>query len=65
MQDHYSAVALLLEVPTGALADRIGRKPMMILGATFSFGELLILTYDWSFGAFACAIFVVGWERRP
>lgn len=53
----YSGVVLLLEVPTGALADRFSRKVMMVLSAVCTFGEFFTLIYAHSFPAFAGAIF--------
>lgn len=39
----YSALILLLDVPTGALADRWGRKPMLIAARVFTIFEFLLI----------------------
>ena len=35
----YSAVVIVVEIPTGAFADRIGRRPAMMAGAHGSWAE--------------------------
>lgn len=49
----YAAMVTLLEVPTGALADRWSRKNLMILSAFFVFFEFLVLIFAFSFRVFA------------
>ena len=39
----YSATVMLLELPTGGLADVIGRRPVMLASAAASLGALLLL----------------------
>lgn len=59
----YATVIVLLEVPTGVLADKWSRKAMMILSGVFSFLELLILIFASSFWHFAAAIFLAAIGR--
>jgi MFS family permease len=51
----YSGVLIAVEVPTGAMADRIGRRQSMMLGALFMTGASLIAWHSQSFGEFAAA----------
>jgi MFS family permease len=51
----YSAVIVLVEVPTGVFADRIGRRRSMLLGALAMVASCLIAAGAHSFGAFALA----------
>ena len=56
----YALVVLLSEVPTGALADRLGRKRSMMLGALAMIAACLLWAYARSFGAFAGAEVLAG-----
>ena len=38
----YSAVVIVVEVPTGAFADRLGRRPSMILGSLIMIASCLL-----------------------
>jgi hypothetical protein len=49
----YSGVVILVEVPTGALADRIGRRQSMMAGALAMSAACLIAYGAHSFAAFA------------
>ena len=51
----YSAVIVLVEVPTGVFADRIGPRRSMLLGAVAMVASCLIAADAYSFGAFALA----------
>lgn len=51
----YSAVVILVEIPTGALADRIGRRTSMMLGALAMVASCLIAYQAHSFAGFAVA----------
>lgn len=51
----YSAVVILVEVPTGVFADRIGRRRSMLIGALTMVASCLLATRASSFGAFAIA----------
>ena len=51
----FSAVVILVEVPTGVFADRIGRRRSMLLGALAMVASCLIAARAHSFGAFAVA----------
>ena len=51
----YSAVVILVEVPTGVFADRIGRRRSMLLGALTMVASCLLATQATSFGMFAIA----------
>ena len=54
----YAAVIILIEVPTGSLADKWSRKNMMVLSAVFCICEFLILIYAHCFWHFAAAVFL-------
>lgn len=51
----YSVVVILVEVPTGALADRIGRRQSMMIGALAMVASCLVAFSAHSFAAFAVA----------
>ena len=51
----YSAVVVLVEVPTGAFADRIGRRQSMMLGSLSMVASCLVAYSAHSFGVFLVA----------
>lgn len=51
----YSVVVILVEVPTGALADRIGRRQSMMIGALAMSASCLIAYGAHDFATFAAA----------
>jgi len=51
----YSAVIVLVEVPTGVFADRFGRRRAMLLGALAMVGSSLLALQADSFATFAIA----------
>ena len=51
----YSAVVILVEIPTGVFADRIGRRRSMMLGTLAMVASCLIADQAGSFGEFAVA----------
>jgi MFS family permease len=51
----YCLTVLLAEVPTGAFADRVGRKNAMMLGALAMVAASLTYASSQSFAGFACA----------
>ncbi|WXR62629.1 MFS transporter [Peptostreptococcaceae bacterium AGR-M142] len=57
-----SVAIVIFEVPTGAMADKLGRKPSMILGALLCSISLLIFVFGHNFYVFAIAeiIFSLG-----
>jgi MFS family permease len=54
----YASVIILIEVPTGSLADKWSRKNMMVLSAVFCICEFLILIFAHNFWHFAAAVFI-------
>jgi len=55
IQAAFHLVVLLLEVPSGYLADVVGRRKTLILGAIFFPLGLAVYTVGRSFAAFVCA----------
>jgi len=51
----YSGVIIAVQIPTGVLADRLGRKRSMIAGAALMVGSCLIAVASHDFVAFAIA----------
>lgn len=49
----YAVVVMLLEIPTGVLADKWSRKKSMILSSVFNFFEIFILIFAYDFRSFA------------
>jgi len=56
----YSLTVILLEVPCGVLADRLGRKPMIVLSYVLAAGEFIFTVFAHSFGMFALAMVSAG-----
>ena len=56
----YAATILLLEVPTGIVADRFGRKKLIVLAAALGCLEFLILIYAQTFWHFAAVVVLAG-----
>lgn len=56
----YAGTIVLAEIPTGILADKMGRKLMMLIGALLSFLEIVILLFAHDFWAFGLAVFLAG-----
>ncbi|WP_326559468.1 MFS transporter [Micromonospora sp. NBC_01796] len=53
-------VILVLELPTGGLADAIGRKPVLIAASLLSLGSLTLLTFADSVGLFLLVFVLQG-----
>jgi MFS family permease len=56
-------VVLCLELPTGGLADAIGRRPVVLLASVVSLGSLTLLFFADSVAMFAAAYFLQGIYR--
>jgi MFS family permease len=54
---------LFLELPTGGLADAIGRRPVVLLSSAVSFGSLLLVFFADSMALFFAAFFLQGIYR--
>ncbi len=59
----YAVTVVLLEIPTGIIADKWGRKRMMVLNAFLGCCEFFILIYATEFWHFAAAVFLAGVGR--
>jgi MFS family permease len=59
----FAITVVLLEVPTGFMADRWGRKKMIVLSALLECFMFLILVLATEFWHFAVAIFLAGMAR--
>lgn len=56
----YSIIVVLLEVPSGILADIFGRKKMMLIAGLFSVIELTMIYFAHSYSMFMIAILLAG-----
>ncbi|UKS29196.1 MFS transporter [Paenibacillus sp. HWE-109] len=56
----YALTIVLLEVPTGVLADRWSRKKMIVLSALLGCAEFLLLVFATEFWHFAVVVFLAG-----
>lgn len=59
----YSATVMVLELPTGGLADVVGRRPVMIASAASSLVALLLLGFADSLGLLALSAVLRGVAR--
>jgi MFS family permease len=59
----YGAVTLLLELPTGGLADAVGHRPVLVLSGLLGTAALLLMTATDDVGLFALAWAVHGAGR--
>lgn len=59
----HSAVAIALEVPSGVLADTLGRRRVMIAGAALTAVSLVVFAFAVSFAAFVCAVALLATGR--
>lgn len=59
----YAFAVLVLEVPSGILADRFGRKRLLVLDGALSALEFVVLLFANSFLMFALAVFLSGIGR--
>ena len=59
----YAATVILLEIPSGVLADRFGRKRMLLVAGLLDVAELVILLYARGLWAFGLAVFLAGVGR--
>ncbi|RWZ55128.1 MFS transporter [Halobacillus fulvus] len=53
----YAVTIIVMEIPTGVLADKWGRKPMLVVAAGLGCLEFTILLYATEFWHFASAVF--------
>ncbi|MGQ7886441.1 MFS transporter [Paenibacillus sp. WC2504] len=59
----FALTIVLLEVPTGVIADKWGRKKMLVLSALLGCCEFLILVVATEFWHFALVVFLAGISR--
>jgi MFS family permease len=59
----HSVVAMLLELPTGGLADAIGRRPVLVMSGLLQISGLLTLAAAQNIAMFAVAYALVGAGR--
>lgn len=56
----YAATIVGLEIPTGILADKFGRKALLVIGSFLSMLEFIILLFSFNFWTFAFVVFLAG-----
>ncbi|MFP3860730.1 MAG: MFS transporter [Bacteroidales bacterium] len=56
----YSIAIVLLEIPSGYIADVLGRKKTLIIGAFLGFAGFLIYDFSFNFWGFLMAELVLG-----
>ncbi|WP_284037847.1 MFS transporter [Neobacillus sp. 114] len=56
----YAVTIVGLEIPTGILADKFGRKAMLVIGSFLSMLEFIILLFAFNFWTFALVVFLAG-----
>ncbi|MBN1777377.1 MAG: MFS transporter [Clostridiales bacterium] len=56
----YAVTVAVLEIPSGILADRFGRKRMLCLSAALSVAEMSLILFAQAFWQFALAVFLAG-----
>lgn len=59
----YSAVIVLLELPTGGLADAVGRKPVALLAHTMNLCAGVLIFFAFSFWSFLAGMLLMGVSR--
>jgi MFS family permease len=59
----YAVTVVLLEIPTGIIADKWGRKKMVVINAFFGCCEFFILVFATQFWHFAVVVFLAGVGR--
>jgi DHA1 family quinolone resistance protein-like MFS transporter len=59
----YSGTVIFLELPTGGLADAIGRKRVYLISLMMSFLSGLVILIAWSFYTMAVGTFLMGVAR--
>lgn len=59
----HSAVIVVLEIPTGGLADAIGRKPTALLSQVVTLASTVAFLFAFSFALFALAAVLLGTGR--
>jgi MFS family permease len=59
----FAVTIVLLEIPTGIMADKWGRKKMLLLSALLGCTEFLLLLYATAFWHFALVVFLAGISR--
>ncbi|AJY75358.1 MFS transporter [Paenibacillus beijingensis] len=59
----YAVTIVLLEVPTGVIADKWGRKRMLVISALLGCGEFIILLAATEFWHFALVVLLAGVSR--
>jgi predicted MFS family arabinose efflux permease len=59
----YAVTIILLEIPTGIIADKWNRKNMLVLSAILGCCEFLILVFATEFWHFALVVFLAGIAR--
>jgi len=59
----YSGTVILLELPTGGLADAIGRKRVYLISLVMSFLSGLVILVAWNFYTMAVGTFFMGVAR--
>lgn len=59
----YGTTVILLELPTGGLADAIGRKRVYLISLVMLFGAALVLLIAWNFFTMSAGFFLWGVAR--
>jgi len=59
----YSLTVILLEIPSGILADRFGRKRLLVVTGILDIAEFVILLFARDFWMFGLAVFLAGVGR--
>jgi MFS family permease len=59
----YAVSVVIFEIPTGVLADKFGRKTLLVAGAVLSVFEFIILLFAHHFWTFALVVILAGISR--